>query len=451
MINQMDTIHVGDSLRVLRTLSDESVHCIVTSPPYYGLRDYKTGRWKGGDPKCDHVEHTSKDAHRSSTLGGPGHRLPESNARFKSLERRYRSKCRKCGAVRIDEQIGMERSPQDYIDCLAAVFRECRRVLHSTGTLWLNLGDTYANTTAIGTKRPNSPQARLAPEGRAASNAQTVGIPMEGVKPKDRLMIPARTAIALQDDGWYLRDEIIWAKGNTTPFSGNDRTTPAHEMIYVFSKRPRYFYNIHAIKSTGLTKLGKNETAVFFEKSYEIEFKVHPRSIWMMNTKPYKDAHFAVFPRELPRRCILAGSSEGGCCSQCMRPYEFELEQINPKAVTSGRHRTQADRSRDRGIRTIHRPDDVKNENLGQWRISGWKPGCDCDAPRIPCVVMDPFFGAGTTGLVARSLGRSFIGIELSRDYARMARKRIMKDNKLDHRAVAIKDHGKRVRIRRRK
>lgn len=280
-------ILIGDCRDSLRSLPDKSVHCCVTSPPYFGLRDY-------------------------------GH----------------------------DGQIGREGSPEGFLSALVGVFRELRRVLRDDGTLWLNLGDSYA-------------------------------------KDKNRLMIPARAALALQADGWILRDEVVWHKPRTTPAPVKDRTVSAHEMLYLFSKQPRYAYDYLAIEEPsaygGLVRKrgkafrthGDAKAAALLRgaqpdgvsnrhgETFTVRETRRKRSVWSVSPSPYKEAHFATYPPALIEPCILAGCPIGG-------------------------------------------------------------------------TVIDPFFGAGTTGLVAEKHGRNWIGCELNPDYADIAQRRIFPPIEID-------------------
>lgn len=332
----------GDSRAALEFMPSQSVHCIVTSPPYWGLRDYG-----------------------------------------------------------VDGQIGLEASVAEHMAILVDLFREARRVLRDDGTLWLNYGDAYAS----------------APNGRSAADTKSVGNddrtfrdkPISTVggvfKPKDRMLLPARLAIALQEDGWWVRDEIIWHKPNPMPSSVKDRTTPAHEMIYLLSKRPRYYFDQEAIlepatestkarlaqnlaaqkgsdRANGGVRADRPMKAVARAPKYKTldigaalnsstarrtegfndrwdnggaertSGMRNPRSVWTVSPKGFKEAHFATFPPDLIRPCILAGCPEGG-------------------------------------------------------------------------TVLDPFFGAGTTGLVAQQHGRNCIGIELNADYIGIAKRRL--------------------------
>jgi DNA modification methylase len=342
---------------MMATLPDQSVQCVVTSPPYFGLRDYGTAQWDGGDPACDH--RIWGHAEGKSTPGGRGGSMPKQ-------EVVQRESCRKCGAVRVDRQIGLEATLAEYISGMVAVFREVRRVLRDDGTLWLNIGDSY-----------NAYNGGAGPSSKLSRGAQTTARPMlstgfglqeKSLKPKDLMMVPARLAIALQDDGWWLRSDIIWAKPNPMPESVRDRPTSAHEHIFLLTKSARYYWDAEAVAEPSIypddDRKSRSENA---HKSLPTELTngIRPgtatyptrniRNVWKMATQPFSEAHFATFPPELPRRCILAGSREGD-------------------------------------------------------------------------TVLDPFAGAGTTLLVADRLGRNGVGIELNPEYAQMARRRITND-----------------------
>lgn len=320
-------ILIGDSLAMLKTLPDESVHCCVTSPPYFGLRDYG-----------------------------------------------------------IEGQMGSEATPAAFIEAMTGVFREVRRVLRDDGTCWVNMGDSYAS----GPKDRTEAQASAATGLQGGLKTQFQSKRQQNkivgsLKPKDLMGMPWRLAFALQDDGWYLRQDIIWSKPNPMPESVRDRCTKAHEYIFLLSKSERYFYDQAAIAEpvvkgaagsefhtgkTGVHQLGRASTSsrgvpprhAQYESSDQSGLDSfisgetrNKRSVWQVATQPFAEAHFATFPPELPETCIKAGCPEGG-------------------------------------------------------------------------TVLDPFFGAGTTGLVADRLQRNCIGIELNPEYAEMARRRIYGD-----------------------
>ena len=307
-IDNYNKILQGDVIERLKDIEDNTIQCVVTSPPYWGLRDY-------GE----------------------------------------------------DDQLGLEETPEEYVENMVNVFREVKRVLKDDGTLWLNIGDSYART----------PNSQVSQKGLCAtkndhkkyeySHKKDYG---DTIKPKDLVGIPWRLALALQADGWYLRQDIIWHKPNPMPESVTDRCTKAHEYIFLLSKSAKYYYDADAIREPSL-EYGKDKRSDMGNIRYEgkrtidktgangqqgfctITEKRNKRSVWKINTKPYKDAHFAVFPEELPTLCIKAGSKEGD-------------------------------------------------------------------------VVLDPFFGSGTTGWVAQRLYRKWMGIELNPEYIKIANKRFV-------------------------
>jgi DNA modification methylase len=368
----------GDCLDVLRGLPDGLAQTCVTSPPYFGLRDYGTGRWDGGDEGCDHAgppKASDKSGLKNDGRPNPGRKDYELDATVP-----YRESCGKCGATRIDQQVGLESSPDAYVERLVEVFREVRRVLRDDGTVWLNLGDSYYSPTATqGRNERKSPStSTLADHGsNGRSPALDVQTPStyrrtaEGLKPKDLLGIPWMVAFALRNDGWYLRSDIIWSKPNPMPESVTDRPTKAHEYVFLLSKRPRYFYDADAIRE-GVVDVDREhapveETPALLAKPLSATKKPrggylrpeggmrNKRSVWQVATQPFPGAHFAVFPPRLIEPCVLAG------------------------------------------------------------------------AP-VDAVVLDMFCGAGTTGVVATRLNRSFVGVELNPEYAEMARQRIRDD-----------------------
>jgi DNA modification methylase len=354
----------GDSLSTLRTLPDESANCCVTSPPYWGLRDYGTAKWEGGDRECNHTGVARR-------CDKPGRNDKQSTQKGSSSDRVSRE-CLLCGATRVDSQIGLEPTPEAYVSRMVEVFREVRRVLRADGTLWLNLGDSYTSggrdnfgPVVAGTKQATQP---------AVKHAKRAPQP-DGLKPKDLVGIPWRVAFALQADGWYLRSDIIWHKPNPMPESVTDRPTKAHEYLFLLAKSERYFYDADAIKEPigtrpnaqsrgpkdtplerGPREAGNAGLHVMALKIRSGEATTrNRRSVWTIATQPFPDAHFATFPPALVEPCILAGCPEGG-------------------------------------------------------------------------TVLDSFCGSGTTGVVALRHGRQFVGIELNPAYCEMARRRIKGD-----------------------
>lgn len=427
----MFTIHVGDCLDVLRAMPDESIHCCVTSPPYWGLRDYGTAEWKGGSEECDHKpKHRKSDGTeaKSSTLSGGKATIAAQEIGVSA----YKDICGKCGAKRIDRQIGLEESPELFVAKMVEVFSEVRRVLRKDGTCWVNLGDSYNGSGPSG--GPGKQYSNVGSQGTTAKN-------VSNLKPKDLCGIPWRVAFALQADGWWLRQDIIWHKSNPMPESVTDRCTKAHEYIFLLTKSAKYFYDAEAVKeeaesdhpagnkshkyadSLGIVPGGGSMgTAGGLIKLAGVEFvSRNKRSVWTVASHPFPEAHFATFPPKLIEPCILAGTSEEGCCPKCLAPWRRIVEKTK---LTRERPNEYVKRTGEEGT-----GNSCANTVAGvDVSTVGWEPTCKCDAGQaIPCTVLDPFNGAGTTGLVSVQYGRNYIGIELNPEYAEMARRRIGK------------------------
>lgn len=357
---------VGDALMNLRTLPDESVQCVVTSPPYWGLRDY----------------------------GANG-------------------------------QLGLEATPDLYVATMVEIFREVWRVLRPDGTLWLNMGDGYQG--------------------------------------KDLMGMPWRLAFALQADRWWLRCDIIWHKPNPMPESVTDRPTKSHEYLFLLTKSDRYYYDAEAIKEDvtgnahargdgvnpkaqnwktpdgwdtskgngghgsfhkeGREKGRPRQNASFSGAVNELVGSRNKRTVWTIASQAFAEAHFATYPEALVEPCILAGTSEKGCCPKCGAPWKRVTETT---AMVIDRSSWTHELGRTRSSGTMLEP--------AESRTLGWEPTCKCgsdnllDNEPVPCTVLDPFCGSGTTGVVALRYHRNFIGIELNPEYAKMARRRITND-----------------------
>ena len=314
---------VGDNRETIKSLPDQSVNTVVTSPPYFGLRDYGTATWEGGSADCNHMR-DSKVGDSTSTghkgMDDKGHAVGDAI---------YKDVCKKCGAVRKDSQIGLEETPEDYVQTMVELFREIRRALRDDGTVWLNIGDSYAGS-GKGRNSDGSPNVDEDSK-QATSKGTTEGVlqkmKMGGdLKQKDLIGIPWMLAFALRADGWYLRQDIIWSKPNPMPESVKDRCTKAHEYIFLLSKSKSYYYDYEAIKEEatgerwgGDTPINMNNTKdtdnVFsgLTKPRKMLYdKRNKRSVWTVTPKAFKGAHFATFPPELIEPCILAGCPEGG-------------------------------------------------------------------------------------------------------------------------------------------
>ena len=374
----------GDCIDGLRSLPDESVHCVVTSPPYWGLRDYGQ-----------------------------------------------------------DGQIGLEDTPEAYTARMVEVFREVRRVLRDDGTLWLNLGDSYAANKGSGYYRNQCGGLKDGPQGKALRNQDFNQSLPPGLKPKDLVGIPWRIAFALQADGWWLRQDIIWHKPNPMPESVTDRCTKAHEYVFLMSKSARYFYDAAAIAepfadarmgASGARALPYSEGSGRRDTLSDGTRKglgVSPgetrnkRSVWTISTKPFSGAHFAVMPPDLVEPCVLAGTSEKGCCPDCGAQMQRVMDRT-PSSACQGAGWTS-------GVGTMRNDGDRPGSFVGAVsETKGWASFCDCatETP-IPCTVLDPFGGAGTTALVADRLGRNAIICELNPEYVKIAKDRLEGDNPL--------------------
>ena len=305
----MINIKIGDCLEVLKTLPKNHFDTVVTSPPYYGLRDYNTGTWVGGDPNCPHKRLTkiSKD-----TATGHANMYDHGDVVGDAI---YRKKCPICGAERQDSQIGLELTPQDYVRRLVEVFRGVRDTLKEDGTVWLNLGDTYHNYRADGLNVKQTLHKDKHDQPEVSPNRANK---IQGLKEKDLMGIPWRVAFALQEDGWYLRQDIIWHKPNPMPESVKDRCTKAHEYIFLLSKNSHYYFDHEAIQEEATYKdvMRGGSTNRYEQNNFGGDNKMYDtrnkRSVWTINTRPYKEAHFAVFPTDLIEPCIKAGCPKDG-------------------------------------------------------------------------------------------------------------------------------------------
>lgn len=419
-------LYHGNVTDVLARLPEKSVHCCVTSPPYWGLRDYRTGTWEGGDAKCDHVRKS----------GGPRGVLLEGGDQQGRSEYSYGNKCSKCGAKRIDQQIGAEPSPdcgthgqaqcgRCFVCSMVAVFRGVYRVLRDDGTCWLNLGDSYS----AGGRQGATPAQTVA-KGNRRDHAVH---PVNGGLPGGNLVgIPWRVALALQADGWILRQDIVWAKPAPMPESVRNRCTKAHEYVFLLAKSMRYFYDAEAIRevqspaslpraqnsnfdSARSRRAATGNDTMDATQLVPLDGKANKRSVWTVSSNGYEGAHFAVFPPKLIEPMIRAGTSEKGCCSKCGAPWRRVLDRSGAQKIDG-----PSERERDRSFRSSRNGvDSTLDGEVGTYKTVGWEPGCTCKAGVVPCTVLDPFIGSGTTCEVSIDLGRSSVGIDLNEKYLR--------------------------------
>lgn len=384
-------IIIGDCREKLREMPERSVHCCITSPPYWGLRDYG-----------------------------------------------------------VDGMIGLEESFQDWLSAMVETFREVRRVLRDDGTLFLNLGDAYASNWPC-------PRRNVIGSGSLANGKREARPPRmpPGLKDKDLMMQPARVAVALQENGWYLRSMLPWLKRNPMPDSATDRPGVSTEYVFMLAKSKRYYWDGESVKKNGVHEPGKHRKAFTSPRAQAMgrEPSGNEKHGWYtetgfrnfragdlfysslsephglitdsegnplaldVNTAGFSDAHFATFPPRLIEPLVKAGTSEKGVCSECGAPWAREVERT---AMVIDRSDRTHPLGRTRSSGTMVEPPAAKT--------LGWSPSCSCNAPTVPATILDCFGGAGTTGLVADRLGRNAILIELNPEYAQMARERVQAD-----------------------
>ena len=444
----------GDALTVLRTQPDESVHCAVTSPPYFGLREYGIPPIVfGGDAICSHVWGAMERGRRKDLLPADVSQL-ESRVGVDDRQNGSANNggkfCQLCDAWL--GCYGSEPNPDLFVAHTVEIFRELRRVLRSDGTVWLNLGDSYANNGKWGGQTGGKHRRVLhgaAPVGRNKKYT--------GLKPKDLIGIPWRCALALQADGWFLRSDIVWSKPNPMPSSVQDRPTTSHEYVFLLSKSARYYCDVQAIAEIAVT--GNKGTTYHKGKTGQTQHRTsdtprddyetrQPRSVWTISTKGYKKAHFATMPVALAERCIKAATSEHGVCSQCGAPWRRQVHKVrvatrpgtNSKVKVPSGWNTAAGShdTLDGRYRASANSDSPYNGHNGSvvgnrdplrhvTRIEtiGWKPSCECDAPVGNSVVLDPFNGAATTGVAALKLGCDYLGIEPNPEYIKLSHERL--------------------------
>lgn len=428
---EVNKIYQGNCLEVIKSFEDNSIDCCVTSPPYWGLRDYGTGKWEGGDENCSH-----KRDSKFSQFTATGHANPDlvvGDAIYKSI-------CPKCGAVRIDEQLGLEETPEEYVENMVQLFREVKRILKPTGTLWLNLGDSYYGGGWKGSQTDLSDTKQGTNIGTLCGKDLKKDPKHNELKPKDLVGIPWMVAFALRKDGWYLRQDIIWQKPNPMPESVTDRCTKSHEYIFLLSKESKYFYDAESIKeplvypnetrrplgSKGAWELdGRQQGENGGGKPYAgYPDKKNKRSVWNVTLKGFKEAHFATYPEELIEPMIKAGCPEK-VCSKCGKPLEIKIiKEPIPEDCKTYLEGEIGDMVQS-GSMIGWVANNKYNEFIKTRKIEKQEIKCDCNEPFAKGIVLDPFMGAGTTAVVAKKLKRNWIGIDLNPEYIKIAEKRI--------------------------
>lgn len=377
-------LYRGDVRAVLSELPSASAHAVVTSPPYWGLRSY--------------------------------------------LQERHPDK---------PLELGSERTVSEYVSSLVEVFREARRVLRPDGTVWLNLGDSYIR------KARGMPGGRDTPCAAQSSRRRNIDLRVNpwnapntgdqpGLKPKDLVGVPWRVALALQDDGWCLRSEVIWHKRAPTPESVYDRPCRDHEHVFLLSQRERYFYDAEAIKEpvtgnahhrgAGIHPKAaradrERDGAQNASRSAAVAGRVETRNrrtVWTLGPEPLDEEHYAAFPTRLVEPMILASTSAAGCCAACGAQIERIVERVR---CLDGEPWLDAPAMRNAGVARQRAPSSaqgVSNSRIStRTQTTGWRRTCACDAGVAPSVVLDPFVGSGTTALVGRRLGRAVVGVDI--------------------------------------
>jgi DNA modification methylase len=447
--DNLATLFLGDCRDVLRELPEESVQAVVTSPPYLGLRTYEgiePSVW-GGEPECEHEWQSPIIRQR---VGWES--TPEGQKQFKTRNadsKAYRSEscyCSKCGAWY--GNLGNEPTIEQYVANMVEVFRGVRRVLRKDSTCFLNMGDSYASGKGS-CFNPGGGDSSLGQERKEAgvhplSRGNKSELTAQGLKPKDLCLIPARVALALQADGWWVRSEIIWAKGSCMPESVRDRPTKSHEQIYLLSKSANYFYDADAVREPLAESTVERVKYGWFGEVVDPDRRSSPdvtdvmgdryvpaagrnlRDVWHINPEPFPGSHFAVFPRALVTPCILAGTSEAGCCPDCGSPWERVVERTEPVPTGKGGSRKMVQVIEKYRGETSTATSCFETGAIRHSITTGFRPTCKCpEHEPIPCTVLDPFAGASTTLLRARELGRKSIGAELSAEYCEISKNRL--------------------------
>lgn len=380
---QLDTIYHGDALQVLKTFDNESIDCICTSPPYYGLRDYG-----------------------------------------------------------IEGQLGREKRPQEYISNLMAIMNECKRVLKKTGSLWVNIGDSYASQGGL-SKPEHLAKANV---GSTKAGVQrgirhSTHIKNLGVGEKSLIGIPERFVIAMTDSGWIRRNSIIWYKPNCMPSSAKDRFTVDFEYFYFFTKSPKYYFETqHEPISQATIRRYKNGNIPTDDTKYN---KIKPdtavgnlrngsnpvhingrikRCVWSINTTPFPKAHFATFPQKLIETPIKACCPDE-ICNKCNKPRVKTYVQNGYIHVENRHEETNIKWGKNSQLK-LSPTSTFKTGKIKRFEENGLSD-CGCNAGFHSGIVLDPFSGAGTTAVVAKKLGRNFVGIELNEEYISISEKRI--------------------------
>ena len=428
-ILELNKVYQGNSLDVLKTFPDESLDMCITSPPYWGLRDYGTdGQIWGGDEKCKHDFDKSKRILHTGTWSkdGESNVLPHYKNATKLHWEVEDAICNKCGAW--EGELGLEPTPEMFVNHLCDIFDEVKRCLRPHGTCWVNLGDTYANSGY----------------GKGTGNMQNVNVP-GAMTPKIKcdlpqkclVQIPSKFAIEMVDRGWILRNEIIWHKPSCMPSPATDRFTVDFEKLFFFTKNKKYYFKqqLEPIKEISLKRAeygwdgthatGRScnpEKGVKMGERWANPNGRNKRTVWSINTASFKGAHFAVYPPELIESPIDAGCPEY-VDKKTGKPRERVIEKKSLE-----RYELPEDNPNYRPARYKGKYDTLHGGNTGQkfavYNDKGYDDGRD-SSEFTPGVVLDPFFGSGTTAEVAMKQGKDWVGIDLNDEYIGISEKRL--------------------------
>lgn len=429
--------------RRMSELPDDSVQCVVTSPPYWGLRRYAGEQdliWSGKED-CEHewgdqIISLANDSNRGTmewkTGGNPA-------AKVNGCKVSQGNFCLKCGAWR--GALGLEPTPELYVQHTIEILREIRRVLRKDGVVFWNIGDSYQ-----GGNRGASIESDIK-RGDQGGSFQPHNIGAKGIispsrlshptiKPKDLCLIPFRVAIAAQEDGWWVRSVIIWSKPNPMPESVTDRPTESHEYILMLTKSAKYYWDAEAVREKYESEPDHNlrdkaiekyiGTNLFSEggRDYYSNGGRNLRSVWTFPTQSYKGAHFATYPEKLVEICVKAATPEVGCCSKCGKPWVRIIKPTKEYEKLLGTWTPDTDADPELRAKIGFAAHSKKVATTAQYETLGWKPQCSCNADKVPSIVLDPFVGSGTTLKVAAELNRRAVGYELSGEYCQLAVKR---------------------------
>lgn len=406
-------------------LPDESVNLIVTSPPYKSKRNYGLPlQIYGGRADCEHS--WGEEIPSSGGSAVPSEKQDSnSGSRFSSSSGQF---CLKCQAWR--GSLGLEPTIDLYIQHLVEVFRECWRVLRDDGVMFVNIGDSYAANRSY--QVPDSKHCDV-------GNSLPSRVP-PGLKPKNLCLIPQRLIIALQEKGWIVRSEIIWAKPNPMPESATDRPTVAHETIFMVTKKGKYFWDEVAVRE----KASKNshggnganagdkrrllqggQDGTLGQTTHQVgNTGRNLRTVWTIPTENYSGAHFATFPKKLCIPPILGGTSAKGACGACGAQW---VRTVEKRFVPQPDIRNPDKLIRDQGGFDESSGWAGSKRGSSLTKTTGWEPSCSCNAKVVPAIVLDIFCGTGTVGKVAKEAGRRFIGFDLSEEYLALAMTRAEK------------------------